>query len=191
MLSERRTIRISKFLSLVLRHRPEEIGLRLDEAGWASVPDLLEGCQRHGLPVTLAELKEVVATSDKQRFAFSDDGRHIRANQGQSVQVDLGYEPAVPPEILYHGTAEHNLPSIRRDGLNRGKRHHVHLSATVETAQKVGKRHGAPVVLEILAGEMHRQGALFFKTPNGVWLTDAVPPNHIRNIPPSGPVPVE
>lgn len=180
MLSERREIRISKFLSLVLRHRPEEIGLRLDPAGWAEVEELLEGCARRGLPLTPAELQEVVAGSDKQRFALSDDGRRIRANQGQTVPVNLGYEPAAPPEILYHGTAEHNLPAIRRDGLARRKRHHVHLSPTADTARKVGQRHGAPIVLEVLAGEMHRNGLVFFKTPNGVWLTDAVPAQYIR-----------
>src|SRR6476469_5986486 len=118
----------SKFLSLVLRHEPERVGIRLDESGWVAVDELLEGCRRAGNRMTLDELKEIVRTNNKQRFAFSDDGTRIRANQGHSVEVELGYEPATPPEVLYHGTAEKHLPGIRREGLIKGARHHVHLS---------------------------------------------------------------
>ena len=169
----------SKFLSLVLRHEPGRVGIRLDEAGWVAVDELLEGCRRAGNRMSLDELKEIVRTNNKQRFAFSDDGTRIRANQGHSVDVELGYEPASPPEVLYHGTAEKHLPGIRREGLLKGERHHVHLSERVETAAAVGQRHGRLVLLEVRAGAMYRDRLLFFKTPNGVWLTDGVPPQYL------------
>jgi len=169
----------SKFLSLVLRHEPERVGIRLDESGWVAVDELLEGCRRAGNRMTLDELKEIVRTNNKQRFAFSDDGTRIRANQGHSVEVELGYEPATPPEVLYHGTAEKHLPGIRREGLIKGARHHVHLSERVETASAVGQRHGRLVLLEVRSGAMHGDGLLFFKTPNGVWLTDGVPARYL------------
>ena len=167
--------RTSKFLSLVLRHQPEKIGIRLDEAGWVAVDELLAGCGRAGHAITPDQLREIVRTSDKQRFALSDDGTRIRANQGHSVEVELGYEPATPPEVLYHGTAERFLASIRQQGLLKGARHHVHLSERVEAAAAVGRRHGQLVLLEVRAGAMHRKGITFYRTPNGVWLTDAVP----------------
>lgn len=170
-----RIVKISKFLSLVLRHQPEKIGLRLDEAGWAEVDELIEACRAHGMAVTIEELRHVVANNDKKRFSFSDDGLSIRASQGHSIEIGLGYEPATPPEILYHGTAEQFLDSIRAQGLLKGKRHHVHLSADVETATKVGQRHGKPVVLEVKAGEMLRDGFTFHLSANGVWLTEHVP----------------
>jgi putative RNA 2'-phosphotransferase len=165
----------SKFLSLVLRHEPHSIGIQLDEAGWVSVSDLLDGLRRAGHSLTQDELKEIVRTSDKQRFALSDDGIRIRANQGHSVTVELGYEPATPPEVLYHGTAEKNLASIREQGLHKASRHHLHLSERTDTAAAVGQRHGKLVILEVRSGDMHRAGFAFFKTPNNVWLTDHVP----------------
>ncbi|MFN8489087.1 MAG: RNA 2'-phosphotransferase [Caldilineaceae bacterium] len=170
-----RFTRISKFLSLVLRHQPDKIGITLDKAGWVAVTELLRACQQHGFPITLEELKTVVATSDKQRFAFSEDGTRIRANQGHSVDVELGYQPVTPPAMLYHGTAERFLPSIQQQGLVKGQRHHVHLSADEATAQKVGARHGKPVVLQVQSGLMHRAGCLFYQSENGVWLTAHVP----------------
>jgi putative RNA 2'-phosphotransferase len=126
---QKRDVRISKFLSLVLRHRPEKIGLTLDEAGWTPVANLIEACNRHGFPLSLTELQAVVAKNDKVRFSFSADGRLIRANQGHSVPVNLGYEPVEPPEYLCHGTAVRFLQSIQEQGLVKGRRHHVHLSA--------------------------------------------------------------
>jgi putative RNA 2'-phosphotransferase len=181
---QNRMVKISKFLSLVLRHRPDEIGLKLDPAGWVAVEELLEACRKHGFPLTKNELDAVVAGSDKRRFSFSDDRLQIRANQGHSVDVDLGYQPLAPPEELYHGTVERFLISILEGGLSKGKRHHVHLSADLETARKVGARRGMPVILRVMSGRMHRDGCLFFCSENGVWLTDKVPPEYLEAIGP-------
>ena len=171
---------ISKFLSLVLRHEPEKVGVTLDDAGWTDVDALLAACAAHGNAFTREELLEVVDTSDKKRFALSEDGTRIRASQGHSVKVDLGYEPTTPPEVLYHGTATRFVESIRRDGLRPGERHDVHLSETVETATAVGQRHGRPVVLTVLAGRMHRDGNVFRRSANGVWLAPAVPVEYLE-----------
>lgn len=171
---------LSKFLSLVLRHQPQTIGLTLDEAGWAEVDELLERLSQHGHPTDRAQLEALVAGSDKQRFAFSSDGQRIRANHGHSVPVELGYTPQPPPEQLFHGTATRHLEAIRAEGLQRGSRHHVHLSPDADTARRVGQRHGSPVVLTVLAGDMHRQGHAFFVSDNGVWLTESVPPQFLR-----------
>ncbi len=172
---EKQVIQISKFLSLVLRHQPELIGLSLAEAGWVAVHDLLAACRRHGKTISLEQLQEVVATNDKKRFSFSEDGNLIRANQGHSVKVELGYEPATPPVTLFHGTAERFLASIKSQGLLKGERHHVHLSADIETATKVGQRHGKPIVLHIDAEKMQQDGFTFYLSTNGVWLTEHVP----------------
>lgn len=173
------TVRVSKFLSLVLRHHPERAGIVLDEAGWVSVDDLLAGCARCGMVLDRRRLEEIVRDSDKQRFALSEDGTRIRASQGHSVQVALGYVPKEPPEELFHGTVDRFLGSIREKGLVRGSRHHVHLSADRATAQKVGQRRGRAVVLRVRAGAMHRDGHAFYVSDNGVWLTDQVPPAYL------------
>jgi len=172
--------KISKFLSLVLRHRPEVLELQLDENGWASVDELLGKMNRDPYSLNLEDLKEIVETNDKQRFVFSEDYRLIRANQGHSVEVDLALEEKTPPGILYHGTAIKNLDSIKSQGLIKGSRHHVHLSADHETAIKVGSRHGKPVVLEIQAMNMYQAGIVFYQSENGVWLTDTVPVQFIK-----------
>src|SRR6476661_3251502 len=148
-MTERETIRTSKFLSLVLRHEPERIGLRLDAAGWVGVNELLGALNQHRTSLTLDQLRHVVATSDKKRFAFSEDGLRIRASQGHSVEVDLQYAPQTPPELLYHGTAETFLDSIRQTGLQNMDRHHVHLSAEKIVTMEVGARRGRPVLLTI------------------------------------------
>ena len=167
---EKRLTTVRKYLSKYLRHAPEELGLSLQPGGWVPVDDLLAAAVGHGFPISYDELVEVVETNDKQRFAFDSSGEMIRANQGHSVEVDLQLEEREPPEVLYHGTVERFLPSILADGLNKGKRHHVHLSKDVETARKVGARRGQPVVLTVDAGRMHREGHTFFLSTNGVWL---------------------
>ena len=173
------TVKTSKFLSLVLRHEPGSVGISLDSAGWVSVEELLRACRAHGRALSLEELRAVVEGNDKRRFSFSEDGSKIRANQGHSVSVELGYSAAEPPEVLYHGTVEKFLPSIMEEGLRKRERHHVHLSADVETASKVGGRRGRPVVLRIESGRMHRDGHEFFPSANGVWLTERVPPEYL------------
>jgi len=167
--------RTSKFLSLVLRHEPERIGLKLDSAGWTSVAELLAAANRNGVALTLEQLKNVVTTSEKKRFAFNEDMTRIRASQGHSIDVDLQYAPQVPPELLYHGTATRFLDGIRDKGLLKMGRHHVHLSAERVVTVQVGARHGKPVLLVIRAGEMHRAGHVFYRSANGVWLVDQVP----------------
>ncbi len=171
--------RVSKFLSLVLRHDPARIGVVLDRAGWTDVTALLEACAAHGVAITRDELAQIVATSDKQRFALSPDGTRIRANQGHSLDVDLELAPAVPPDVLYHGTIERVVESIRARGLDKGERHHVHLSADAETARAVGARRGKPIVLTVRAKEMVAAGHAFFRSANGVWLVESVPPEFL------------
>lgn len=175
-----RLVRVSKYLSLHLRHQPERLGLTLAEGGWVPVADLLAACTCDGFPVTRAELDEVVRTSDKQRFAFDPTGTLVRANQGHSVAVDLQLEPAEPPALLYHGTGTTSVASILAAGLDRRARHHVHLSADVATATRVGARHGEPAVLVVDAAAMRRDGHLFYRSANGVWLTERVPPEYLR-----------
>lgn len=180
MLDEKRTVKASKFLSLVLRHQPETIGITLDEAGWVDVDVLLAACAARGRGLSRAELDHVVATNNKARFAFSDDGRRIRASQGHSVTVELGLAAAVPPDVLFHGTASRTLPLILAEGLRPMSRQDVHLSADVETAVRVGSRHGRPVVLAVDARELAAEGHVFRVSANGVWLTDRVPPARLR-----------
>ena len=170
---------LSKFLSFVLRHHPEAIGLTLADHGWVPVAELLTALTTHGKQLDLAALEELVSGSDKQRFAFSPDRLMIRANQGHSVQVDLGLSPRHPPGLLFHGTVARYLPAIREQGLLKGERHHVHLSATRDLALVVARRRGAPLLLEIDAGGMAVAGHLFYCSENGVWLTDHVPPRFL------------
>jgi putative RNA 2'-phosphotransferase len=179
-MTDKEITKTSKFLSLILRHEPERVELELGEAGWVGVEELLQAVNHHGLALTLDQLKHVVATSDKKRFAFSEDGRRIRASQGHSVEVDLQYAPQTPPEILYHGTATRFLDGIRKDGLQRMQRHDVHLSAETKVTLQVGGRHGNPALLTIRAGDMHRAGFVFRCSANGVWLVDHVPPQFIE-----------
>ena len=181
-MDDKQRVKISKFLSLVLRHNPAAANVTLDEHGWGSVEALLEGVASVGRKISHDELLEVVATSPKQRFALSEDGLRIRANQGHSVAVDLGYEPSVPPDVLYHGTYADVVDRILTDGLKKMSRHHVHLSSDVDTATQVGARRGPPVILNIDALAMVDEGYAFFVSANGVWLTDHVPPNFITKI---------
>lgn len=176
----KRLVKTSKYLSRHLRHQPERLGLTLEPGGWVRVDELLRACAQHSFPLTEAELREVVAGNDKRRFSFDEAGTRIRANQGHSVEIDLGLEPAAPPPLLFHGTGRPSLDAILREGLERRGRHHVHLCEDVETATRVGARHGKPVVLEVDAAAMAADGHEFFLTDNGVWLTGAVPPRFLR-----------
>ncbi|MCB1227985.1 MAG: RNA 2'-phosphotransferase [Verrucomicrobiales bacterium] len=174
------TTRTSKFLSLVLRHQPDAAHVTLDPSGWVDVANLLEGCAKGGCPISRDDLNHVVATNVKKRFEFNADQTRIRASQGHSVEVDLAYTPESPPELLYHGTATRFLNSIREKGLLKMQRHHVHLSAETQVTQEVGARHGRPALLTILGGQMHREGHVFFRSTNGVWLVEHVPPQYIQ-----------
>ncbi|MFD7436937.1 RNA 2'-phosphotransferase [Streptomyces sp. NPDC059861] len=177
-MDERRTVKVSKYLSKHLRHQPERIGLTLDEGGWIEIETLIAAATAHGFRFTREELDHVVAANDKKRFAV--DGTRIRASQGHSVEVDLGLPPATPPAYLYHGTVAGSLDAIRAEGLSPMGRHDVHLSADRETATRVGARRGRPVVLAVDAGAMHRDGHVFQVSANGVWLTQTVPPQYLR-----------
>jgi putative RNA 2'-phosphotransferase len=181
---DRRLVTVSKFLSKHLRHAPDALGLTLQPGGWVPVDDLLAASARAGFPIAYDELIECVETNDKQRFSFDDTGDLIRANQGHSVAVDLQLEETVPPEFLFHGTVERFLASILAEGLKKGKRHHVHLSHDTETARRVGARRGKPVILQVAAGTMHGAGIPFFRSANGVWLTDAVPAIYLTKVEP-------
>jgi putative RNA 2'-phosphotransferase len=177
---KRDLIRVSKFLSLVLRHQPQKIGLSLDEFGWAKISELIACAKRSGTQLSEELIAEVVRDNDKQRFKLSEDKTKIRANQGHSVQVNLELKPVKPPEMLYHGTADRFVSSILKHGLRKGKRQYVHLSKDRQTATRVGTRHGTPVVLVIHSGKMYDQGLKFFLSENKVWLTAHVPPEYIK-----------
>ncbi|MET9011750.1 RNA 2'-phosphotransferase [Streptomyces olivaceoviridis] len=177
-MDERRTVKVSKYLSRHLRHQPERIGLTPDPGGWVEIDTLIAAASAHGFPFSRAELDHVVAANDKRRFAI-EDGR-IRASQGHSIEVDLGLPPATPPPYLYHGTVARHLDAIRAEGLRPMNRHAVHLSADRETATRVGARRGRPVVLSVDSGAMHRDGHVFHISANGVWLTATVPARYLR-----------
>lgn len=180
MLNEKQLKRTSKFISLVLRHRPELIDLEMDQQGWVSVEELIQKSKTKGNSFDLATLWFIVKNNNKKRFAFNEDGTKIRANQGHSIDIDLNYEPIQPPEELFHGTAEKFMNSIMKEGLKKRNRHHVHLSAMLETAKQVGARHGKLVLLKVDSGKMHREGYLFYKSENDVWLTDHVPVQFLK-----------
>jgi putative RNA 2'-phosphotransferase len=174
-----RLVRISKYLSHHLRHHPERLGLTVAPGGWVDVDILLAACRGHHFCLTLAELEEVVRRNDKQRFSFDETGQKIRANQGHSITVDLHLETALPPPILYHGTGEGKVQSILQKGLLKMKRHHVHLSKDIETAKRVGARHGKPAVFAISTITMIEAGYQFYLSTNGVWLVNDVPPQFL------------
>jgi putative RNA 2'-phosphotransferase len=171
---------ISKFLSLILRHSPETIGLQLDENGWADVAELITKSAAHRQVFDKATLEMVVAGNDKQRFAFNEDHTWIRANQGHSINVELNLVAQEPPEVLYHGTVAKFLQNIKQEGLLKMSRQHVHLSKEQATAEKVGSRRGVPVILTVRSGQMFRDGIAFYLSENGVWLTDAIPAKYIE-----------
>lgn len=173
--------RISKILSLVLRHKPEVLGIILDENGWVSVETLIEAlASKRGIYIDLMVLNDVVENNDKKRFSFNHDKDKIRANQGHSIKVDLELNEVVPPEFLYHGTVEKFLDSIKEKGLLKMDRNHVHLSDNINTASSVGKRRGSPIILRIDSGDMHKDGHKFYISENGVWLTEKVGTEYIQ-----------
>ena len=180
MISEKQITQISKFLSLVLRHQPETIGIKLDQNGWTDVDTLLKTSDSYGIKLDKATLKHIVETNSKKRFALNDTFDRIRASQGHSVEIELGYTSQKPPEILYHGTGEKSVQSILDTGLEKRNRQQVHLSADIETAIKVGQRHGKPFVFKVLADQMYNDKFEFFISDNCVWLTDQVPAKYLK-----------
>ena len=172
-------INISKFLSLVLRHQPETIAITLDQNGWADVKDLIEKANNYGIKFDRETLNHIVATNPKKRFAFNDTLDKIRASQGHSVEIEIGYTNQKPPDILFHGTAEKFVQSILDKGLEKGNRQQVHLSADIDTAINVGQRHGKPFIFKV-AGQMYQDNFLFYISDNGVWLTDNVPTKYLK-----------
>ena len=180
MINEKENTRISKFLSWVLRHKPHEIGLTLDENGWVDVNSLIEKSKAANIELTVDILKHIVDTNSKKRFSFNEQQDKIRANQGHSIEIDLALTQQEPPVFLFHGTAERFAGSILEKGIVKQDRHHVHLSPDVKTAINVGQRHGKPVVFEIAAGQMHKDGFEFFISDNGVWLTNNVPVKYLK-----------
>jgi len=179
-MNEKITKSISKFLSLVLRHSPETIGLKLDENGWADVEELIAKCNKKGNTLDAEILDYVVENNDKKRFAFNEDKKKIRASQGHSISVELNLAEAEPSEYLYHGTVGKFLENIKKEGLQKMSRQHVHLSKDLETAIKVGSRRGAAQILTVRSGAMHRDGFKFYLSENNVWLTDEVPVKYIE-----------
>lgn len=174
--------RLSKFISLVLRHKPEAAGITLDRYGWAEVNALLSGCNAAGKPIDMETLERIVRTDEKGRYSFSDDHTRIRANQGHSIPIDLGLTPQIPPAELYHGTATGFLNAIRAEGIRKGRRQYVHISRDVETAVKVGRRHGKPAVLVLDTGRMAEDGVVFYLSENKVWLTDYVDWKYVKDV---------
>ena len=173
--------RISKYMSLILRHKPQVIGIQLDAHGWADVNALLAGISKK-YPINRDILEEIVQSDEKQRYSLSEDGTKIRANQGHSIQVDVELPLAEPPETLYHGTAQRFAASIEAQGLLPQNRLYVHLSPDPETAEKVGRRHGEPVIYLVAAGQMYRDGYRFYLSANGVWLTKVVPAPYLKRL---------
>lgn len=169
-----------KFIALILRHKPETIGITLNEHGWANVDELVAGIQKTRPEFDMEVLKEIVRTNNKRRYAFNEDHTKIRANQGHSIPMDVELREAVPPEILNHGTGERAVPSILEQGLLPGKRLYVHMSTDIQTVINVGKRHGKPFFFRIQARRMQEDGFRFYFSENGVWLTKIVPPAYLN-----------
>ncbi|MEA5138609.1 RNA 2'-phosphotransferase [Arcicella rigui] len=180
MISDKQLTHISKFLSLVLRHQPEKIDIQLDQNGWTDINELIQKVNNYGIHLDKEILHHIVATNSKKRFALNDALDKIRASQGHSIDIELGYTNQQPPEFLYHGTSEKSVQSILETGLERRNRQHVHLSNDIETALKVGQRHGKPFIFKVLAEEMYNNNFQFYLSDNGVWLTDHVPAKYLK-----------
>jgi putative RNA 2'-phosphotransferase len=174
-----RQTKLSKYLSYHLRHAPQELGLTLEPGGWVKINDLLSAASKDKYTIDRSDLESIVANCDKQRFSIDPTGEKIRANQGHSVEVDLKLEPMGPPAVLYHGTPEQSVVAILESGLQKMARHHVHLSADLQTARQVGQRRGKSVILQVDAAAMDAAGVIFYRSANGVWLTDFVAPEYL------------
>lgn len=174
--------KLSIFISLVLRHNPDAVGIKLDKHGWADVSELINGINKTGRKIDIDILEEIVRTDNKQRYSFNEDKTLIRANQGHSIPVDVELREKEPPEFLYHGTADRFLKTIMIEGLKPMSRLYVHLSKDVETANKVGKRHGSPVILKVHSGQMHREGIKFYLSENGVWLVSKIDVRYLEQM---------
>jgi putative RNA 2'-phosphotransferase len=173
-------IELSRFLSYVLRHKPDALDLDMSTDGWVAVEELIGKMNKDGKDITFNILKMIVQQDDKKRYSFNEDESRIRANQGHSIKIDLDLMPITPPKYLYHGTAARNIDSIKEHGLLKRERHHVHLSANKDTAKRVGARYGKPIILTILAGDMDNAGHTFYRSDNHVWLIDTVPVEFIE-----------
>lgn len=182
-LNHQQMIRHIEFLCLVLRHQPESIGIKLDSNGWVIVDDLLNQSEKHGFKISKEILLYVINNNEKKRFAITHDFQRIRACQGHTISVDLGYISQPPPNILFHGTSRNSLEHIYKHGIKKGKRQFVHLSEDMRIAQNAGNKHGVPVVLVVKAAEMHRRNYHFFLSENGVWLTEHVPNRFLSVLP--------
>ncbi|QIE60866.1 RNA 2'-phosphotransferase [Rasiella rasia] len=178
-MSEKQQTHISKFLSLVLRHKPETIGVQLDQNGWVDINELIEKSNKYGIKFNRETLNHIVATNSKKRFAINNKLDKIRASQGHSIEIELGYTSQKPPRTLFHGTSEKSVQSILKKGLKRQNRQHVHLSSDIETAKKVGQRHGKPYIFKVFAEQMFNDNLEFFISENGVWLTENVPEKYL------------
>ena len=174
--------KLSVFISLVLRHKPDTVGINLDEHGWANVEELIDGINNTGRKIDMEVFEAIVRTDNKQRYSFNEDRTLIRANQGHSIPVDVELKEQEPPEFLYHGTADRFIKDIMIEGLKPMSRLYVHLSEDIETASKVGKRHGKPEILKVYSGQMYQAGIKFYLSENGVWLTEIVDVKYLEQI---------
>ena len=175
-------VNLGRFISLILRHQPETIGITLDKEGWADTQELLDGINASGRSIDMETLERIVRENNKQRYSFNEDKTKIRANQGHSIPVEVGMQTLVPPDKLYHGTASRFLDAIKKDGIRKMSRLYVHLSKDIETALTVGKRHGSPIVLVVNTKQMHEDGFVFKLSDNGVWQSEDIPWNYVTEI---------
>lgn len=182
MEQSKKDVDLGRFISLILRHQPEAIGISLDENGWANTDELIAGINEKGESITKEDLDRIVRENNKKRYIFNEDKTKIRANQGHSIEVDIGLEPVIPPAFLYHGTGEKSVSNIMAVGIEKRSRQYVHLSSDLDTAVRVGARHGSPVVFTVKAGEMYEKGWIFYRSENGVWLCEYIPKEFVEMI---------
>lgn len=180
--SESKDVELGKFISLILRHKPQVIGITLDQNGWADTQELLAGINASGRYIDMEILERIVRKNNKKRYSFNEDKSRIRANQGHSISVNVEMKEMTPPDELYHGTADRFLDSIREKGILKMNRQYVHLSADAETAKAVGKRHGKPIVLVIDTKKMAEDGYTFWLSDNGVWQSEDIKWEYVKKL---------